>query len=101
MSGVRSQRDRLHGIVFKGFKLSIMRPPTYREPHEGDPCRDIKPEELKMPQVSILSKYLHPSGKMISDNFKMSRRAAAGRVLHESIVNQFKHTLRISLCYVF
>jgi splicing factor U2AF subunit len=42
---------KLHGIPFKGYKLSIMRPPGYREPHEGDPYKSIKPDELKMPQV--------------------------------------------------
>jgi splicing factor U2AF subunit len=42
---------KLHGIPCRGYKLSIMRPPGYREPHEGDPCKTIKPEELKMPQV--------------------------------------------------
>ena len=61
------QRDRLHGIPFKGYKLSIMRPPGYREPHEGDPYKSIKPDELKMPQVSSFEEFVNENVLIFSN----------------------------------
>ena len=37
--------------MFKGYKVSVMRPMSYRTPLDGDPKDDLKPTELRLVDV--------------------------------------------------